>query len=195
MKILLIIVLGVFSQEAELSSTVQQIESEILDILEDLKEAKQDLEYQFEVLAKISFDQTVNSMIQTAKSYTIKARKTNNKITKITDVAILDVFNSEIDKKCSLADSQLNGIEKHIEKGSITKRLEKFIDFYVKRSQVPDTDLETVVHIVEKKAGELKFNLKKTYSLNWIYILLVIIAIGQILVLRGIMQAQKKHIF
>ncbi|CAG9315322.1 unnamed protein product [Blepharisma stoltei] len=194
-RIMLLLGFIVSAQELNITTSFTELEAQVLDILADLTETRQDLEYQFDVLAKISFNQTIANMIQTVKNYTIKTRRTNSKINKITDVAILDVFNSELERKRDLANSQLNGIEKHLDKGTMTNRLEKIIDFWYKRSQVPDKDLEIVVQMVEKKAGQIQYLLKKTYSLNWIYILLVIIAVGAILILKGVIQAQKRHIF
>lgn len=123
----------------------------------------------------------------------IKSTKTISQLKKSTDVAIYEMFNNEIQRKFSLAESMIKGANKSLKEGSVPKRIEKVLDFYVKRQQVPDPEMHIYLVQLERKIGELASHVKKVYNLDRVNLALIGIGVGLVAVYKNVRVSEKEH--
>ena len=160
-------------------------------VYEELEGLKEQVQEGLRVLEEVHGK--VVQLNREARVLNIKAIKTVAQLKKSTDVAIYELFNSEIQRKHSLGESIIKGAEKSLEAGSVPKRILKVIDFYIKRQQVPDPEMHIYLVQLERKIGDLSKHIKKVYNLNNINISLILILIALATIITNLKTPEKKH--
>ncbi|OMJ82528.1 hypothetical protein SteCoe_16754 [Stentor coeruleus] len=132
-------------------------------------------------------------MAKESRQISSKSNKIISKLQKSTDVNIYSVFNADIYRKYELAESQYKSIDKNLKDGSVTKRIENVIEFYVKRQKVPDPEMHQHLLQVERKIGEVAHLIKNTYNIDWLCITLIGFSLVAVYVWKIAKKAEKKH--
>lgn len=159
--------------------------------LPDLQQISTELQETLNTLSNIN-----KKLIQLNKEVRIlhiKSIKTISQLKKSTDVAIYEMFNNEIQRKYKLAESMIKGANKSLKEGSVPKRIEKVIEFYVKRQQVPDPEMHIYLVQLERKIGELASHVRKVYNLDKVNLALIGIGIALMAVLVNVRVTDKEH--
>ena len=128
------------------------------------------------------------------RGYRLRSHRIISKLEQSTDVAIYNVFNTEIERKHIFIENQSIATMKSVSERGVTKRIEKVIDHFVKRQQVPDPEMYQYLFQVERKIGELAFLIKSVYNIDWLYLSLIGISLGLVLIWRRVKYAEKRHI-
>ena len=127
------------------------------------------------------------------RQFTLKSTKIISKLEKSSDVAVYKIFNSELERKHKHMDDQHAICKKNVRDGKITSRIDKILDFYVKRQQVPDPEMHQYLLHVERKIGEIAVLIRGVYNIDWLYLSLIAIAFGVVLTWRSVKRAEKRH--
>lgn len=122
-----------------------------------------------------------------------KPNRIISKLEKSTDVAVYKIFNTEIERKHKHAENAYKSCKKSVKEGKIVSRIDKVIDHYVKRQQVPDPEMHQYLLQVERKIGEIAVLIKNVYNIDWLYLILIGIAFGLALTWRNAKKAEKRH--
>ena len=160
-------------------------------IQEEAKSIQHNLEESFIILSNL-----LVKLEETNRSIRLISNKSNRVIIKLlesTDVSIYNVFNSDIEKKHKFVENQYFTTEKSVKEGGVTNRIEKVIDYYVKRQQVPDPEMHHHLLSLERKIGEVGSLIKNVYNLDWLYLVLIISAFGVVILWKNVKKAEKRH--
>jgi uncharacterized protein YoxC len=136
----------------------------------------------------------VQDISREVRMINVRGSKIITKLTQSTDVAIYAMFNSEIQRKCGLAEQQYKSIEKNVGKGAVMERIEKVIDYYVKRQHVPDPEMHQHLFQLERKVGEVASLMRDVYNIDWLYLSLIVMGIAMGGLWRLVKTAQKRHV-
>lgn len=123
-----------------------------------------------------------------------KSNRLVSKLQKSVDVAVYSMFNSEIERKYKALQYQYKIINKNVAAGSVTKRIGKIVDHFVKRQKIPDAEMHQSLVQLEHKIGELAKVIKDSYNLDWLYLSLIVIGIVLVIIWKNINYGQKKHL-
>jgi hypothetical protein len=80
-----------------------------------------------------------------------------------------------------------------LKEGSVPKRIEKIIDFYVKRQQVPDPEMHIYLMQLERKIGELASHVRKTFNIDKVNMVLISLGVLLGLIWQNVGIVKKSH--
>lgn len=160
-------------------------------LTQELELMKQETLESWQKLEEI--EKKVKNMARDARVTGIKAVKTVSQLKKSTDVAIYEMFNKEIERKEKLGASLYKSAQKNLKENTVPKRIEKVIDFYVKRQQVPDPEMHIYLVQLERKIGELASHVKKSYNIDRINLTLLGMALLLVAIYRQLEKPDKVH--